>query len=123
LAITEANIRNIWSPDGRFIAGLHMSKGPVILELDQASNVVSRTFLPPFPDPTCLFDPWTWSPDGKFLAGVRITPAGEYKGIATYSVADQRYEMLTDSGFAPTWLTTSRSMFMNWDRGYLMNIR
>jgi eukaryotic-like serine/threonine-protein kinase len=119
----EANIRTVWSPDGRFIAGLHMSKGPFILELDAASNVVSRALLPPFPDPTCLFDPWTWSPDGKWLAGVRITPAGEYKGIARYSVADKRFEMLTDSGYAPTWLSTSRDlMFMNSDHGYVMNI-
>jgi len=120
---TEANIRSVWSPDGRFIGGFHMNKGSFILELDQFSNVVSRTFLPPFPDPTCLFELWTWSPDGKWLAGGRVTPSSEYKGVAIYSIVDQRFELLTDSGYSPAWLATSTDlMFMKSGRAYLINI-
>jgi serine/threonine protein kinase len=121
---TVGNIRNIWSPDGRFIAGFHVNKGSFILGLDSSFNVVSRTFLPPLPDEGVLFEAWSWSPDGKLLAGSRVTRAGEYKGIVLYSVPDKTFEVLTDSGFSPAWLANSRDLlFMKAGRAYLMNTR
>jgi len=113
--------RAVWSPDAKRIAGQHFpgQKGEVedtfIIQVDDPKN---REVLPPFNNPNQIFNVWSWSPDGKWLAGqIRTAGTGEASGLALYSVANGRYETLTDlAGDEPAWLDDNRRLLFVHDR-------
>jgi Tol biopolymer transport system component len=99
--------RSVWSPDGSKLAIFYMDEGPFIMDIRSHSE----NPLPPLKNTDELFNVWSWSPDGKWIAGFRrIKTSNEVKGITIYSIAQQTYEDLTDTGLEPAWLSDSRRL-------------
>ncbi|KAB2961306.1 MAG: protein kinase [Thermoanaerobaculia bacterium] len=96
-----------WSPDGSRLAVAaagesdHDAQRDLLLmdaRLPWAAQAPKRHAAPP---PLGLFVPNSWSPDGRRIAGQYgfATP-----GIVLFSIADGRFERVTEIGEWPVWL-------------------
>jgi Tol biopolymer transport system component len=94
--LPEAVFNPLWSPDGRWIA-LGLSRTGAAL-LDPRSPSSLSEHLPSRGE--SRFSPFSWSPDGRRLAG--ILP----EGVAVYSLAQKRYEVVASRGSRPVWMRT-----------------
>jgi Tol biopolymer transport system component len=70
------------------------------------------------------FLPWSWSPDEKLLAGWQFDPQQHTGGVIIYSFGEQRYELQSNRGRNPIWLSDSKRL-ISADVGkmYLFDIR
>ena len=93
----------LWSPDGRQILFQHNSVNAVI-DADKDWTQQTPRFLPA-PEGRADFVAWDWSPDGRKLAVTFVRPR---PGVGYYSLAEHRYERVTDAGSYPMWLSDSR---------------
>ena len=95
-------VDSIWMPDGRRIVAL-LTKGLALIDL---SKPLERRSLEPFPGAVRgneIFIPTSRSRDGRWFAGEVQEIEGAKLGIARYSIADQRYELLHE-GTLPVWV-------------------
>lgn len=95
-----------WSPDGRRMAVTRQRSGAASI-IDPRAPLGAEAAPDTGPIATAgeRFTPNSWSPDGHWLAGQHgfTTP-----GIVVYSLANRRFERLTDFGEWPVWLPDSR---------------
>jgi WD40-like Beta Propeller Repeat len=102
--------RSIWSPDGERMLVFCFEEGARIIKLgNKASDNVERQ-LPPMPNPEQHFDPWSWSPDGKWIAGSRRPEMAGDAGVAVYSLENNKYEVLSPTGWLPVWLNDNQRL-------------
>lgn len=60
---------------------------------------------------------WDWSPDGQLLAGWQSQTPTQQRGLAVYSLPQQRYERLNDLGAFPIWMNDGRRLlFRDFER-------
>jgi Tol biopolymer transport system component len=107
----EPAIFPVWSPDGKFLAYSSVTSS-FILDATKSWNEQRPTALPAWSEPPGSFQAFSWSPDGRKLAG-HLQSAGsasDTAGIVTYSVADRKYQRLTNAGSFPVWLSDSRRL-------------
>jgi Tol biopolymer transport system component len=96
-------IAPVWTPDSRRLLYQIRNVNSYIIDAERPGVEQLSLALPGQPPPG--FIPWDWSPDGAYLVGWQPTLV---RGIVVYSVANQRYERLTDLGLFPIWLNDSR---------------
>ncbi len=103
----------VWSPDGsRLAASVDGGARTFIAEMGRPWSEGSVEILPA----SALggaFVASSWSRDGRKLAGFRLTTDGLFSGIVIYSLASGEYRLLTESGYAPRWLSDSRRLLFN----------
>ena len=114
----------VWSPDGTRLA--YRTPGgdspASIIEVEKPWTEQSPQALPSMSDLIGWY-PWSWSPDGRKLAGTRLR-GGPSSGILVYSLEAQHYEILTDFGRSPVWLSDSRRLlFHHQGKLYLIDSR
>lgn len=122
----ESVIIPSWSPDGLRVA--YYTGG-------QFDNFISElgkpwkdhtVLLPAFSESE-VFGVNSWSPDGMWLAGhlLRIkSSTNDPNGTAIYSLESEKFEKLTDFGWAPVWLSGSRKLLFPYrDKIYLVDSR
>jgi Tol biopolymer transport system component/serine/threonine protein kinase len=107
---TSPAINPIWSPDGTLIAYRNSGEDPAIIEVGKAWQDQTPQTLPPMNDPSGRMIVRSWSPDGRRLAGTPERPDRPPSGILIYTLDSQKYEVLTDSGNGPVWLSDSRRL-------------
>ncbi len=111
----------IWSPDGSRLAYSLFGGKTFIMDLNKAWNdqTVVET-ADPLNQPS-HFVAYEWSPDGKYLVGLYYKNRVAM-GIATYIVADQTYNFITDFGNHPKWFADShRFLFTDEDKILLVD--
>jgi eukaryotic-like serine/threonine-protein kinase len=97
-----------WAPDGRHIGFTY--QGATILDL--ADPAAGSRPLPPAADGQ-LLGRVSWSPDGRSLAGQLLRKDGSAApGIVLWSLADNSYRRLTESGSDPVFLHGGRQVLM-----------
>ncbi len=101
-----------WSPDGMRLAYYVNQVGSFLMDPNRPWQEQSPTALPPMEGPG-TFAVWSWSPDGTRIAGYVVHPDGRYAGIVVYSIASQEYEVLTDFGNLPVWLSDGRRLLFH----------
>ncbi|MBI3424940.1 MAG: PD40 domain-containing protein [Acidobacteria bacterium] len=102
-------IAPVWSPDSRKLLYQIRNVNSYVIDADRPGAAQTPQVLPGQPVPGFL--PWEWSPNGQSLAGWQPPlPEQQRRGIVVYSVAQQRYERLTDLGSYPVWLNDSRRL-------------
>jgi serine/threonine protein kinase/Tol biopolymer transport system component len=100
----------VWSPDASQLAFRNSKDGSAILPLT-TSGIPGEPRALPRLDASELFQVWSWSPDGKWLAGERVSTGMEnLRGLAIFSIADNKFEKLLDYGAAPIWLSDNRRL-------------
>jgi Tol biopolymer transport system component/tRNA A-37 threonylcarbamoyl transferase component Bud32 len=99
-------IHPVWSFDGTRIA-CHNNTGSeaFVLTLSEEGTLQTTETLPRWEDGD-VFNSFSWSSDGRLLAGVGATE----DGVWVYSLEDQRYQRLTESGSAPQWMRDGRRL-------------
>ena len=110
----------IWSPDGRQLA-CDLNDNEALIDLTRPLPERRPALLPPA-EQGLGFSASSWSPDGRWLAGSlhgQTRDRQQLPGIVLYSLADRRYERLTDLGESATWLSDSRHL-LYWDGGRLL---
>ncbi len=114
-------IAPVWSPDGRKLLYQIRNVNSFIIDADRPGTEQTPQMLPG--QPVLGFLPWEWSPDSKHLAGWQPPmPEQQRRGIVVYSLAQQRYERLTDLGGYPAWLNDNRRlMFRDGTSIYLLD--
>ncbi len=114
-------IAPVWSPDGRKLLYQIRNVNSFIIDADRPGAEQTPQMLPG--QPVLGFLPWEWSPDSKHLAGWQPPmPEQQRRGIVIYSLAQQRYERLTDLGGYPAWLNDNRRlMFRDGTSIYLLD--
>jgi Tol biopolymer transport system component len=109
----ENDLYPVWSPDGAYVAYLEDDRTTLISLTSTRSSTPS---LPPLPDDDSRFIAWSWSRDGTRLAGWRrIISTGRDAGIVVYSLQSESYEILTESGRNPVWLSDGRRLLFRSD--------
>ena len=98
-------IAPVWTPDSRRLLYQIRNVNSYLIDAERPGVEQQSQALPGQPPPG--FIPWDWSPNGAYLAGWQPTLV---RGIVVYSVAEQRYERLTDIGLFPIWLNDSRRL-------------
>jgi Tol biopolymer transport system component len=100
----------VWSPDGGRLAYSLYGGRAFIMDLGRAWSA-QTPMAPPLISPNHHFVAWSWSPDGKWLAGwPGHSDVDPLNGVFLFSLADQRFERVTDFGEAPKWLSDSRRL-------------
>jgi Tol biopolymer transport system component/predicted Ser/Thr protein kinase len=102
----------IWSPDGTRVAYLAGGQADnFISELGKPWKDHSER-LPDFSESES-FSVRSWSPNGNWLGGVLFrmrSGTDNPDGIAVYSLETNRFEKLTNFGWAPVWLNDSNRL-------------
>ncbi len=102
-------IAPVWSPDSRKLLYQIRNVNSYVIDAERPGAEQTSQPLPGQPVPGFL--PWEWSPDGAYLAGWQPPLlAQQQRGIVIYSVAQQRYQRLTDLGSNPSWLNDNRRL-------------
>ena len=107
-ATTAGAIYAAWSPDGTRVAASEVAsetRPPATYIVDSRMPLSEQKpeTLPSFRG----FVVNSWSPNGDMLAGQTTISA---TGIATYSLRNRTYDLLTDFGEFPVWLPDSRQL-------------
>lgn len=112
----------LWSPDGSKL--LFNVSGSVPLVFDASLPWENQTpeRLSSLNDPNSWMLAFSWSPDGEKLAGWSKKRLSNTFSIFEYSFASRRYEIISDFGVRPVWLTDNRRLiFYNKDKVYLLD--
>ncbi len=94
-----------WSPDGRRLVLVSNNASGLLIEPVAGSPTSKATELPR-PRDGSLFWPFTWSEVGERLAGAVVEADGRVSGLAVYTFATNRYELL--GGSDNTWFRNAR---------------
>jgi Tol biopolymer transport system component len=95
----ETPIYPRWAPDGKEIS-FQGDRSSYILSLAPGSKPQKLPLI----EGKREFVAFGWSPDGRLITGSPPAPAFAGDGVWTYSVADGRYERLTQTGTAPVFI-------------------
>jgi serine/threonine protein kinase len=91
-----------WSPDGKQIGFYYFSRGTALLNLLRPQS--RPRVLPPI-EGGHIFSGSAWSRDGGSLAGVMsMRPGGEAPGVVLWSLSDNTYRRLSQTGDTPVFL-------------------
>ena len=112
---TPSTMYPTWSPDGKQLAYYVNQVGSFLMDTSRPWQQQTPSALPPM-DGSTTFAVWNWSPDGAKIAGFVAYPDGRYAGIVVYSLASQTYDVLTDFGAAPVWLSDTRRLLFTTER-------
>jgi Tol biopolymer transport system component len=97
------------SPDGRRIVATLNLHSAVLIDLDPAGGGKVRVL--PTTGAGEVFSATSWSPDGVRLAGILEKQDGTtIPGVVVYTLAEDRYDRLTDFGGIPRWLHDNRTL-------------
>src|SRR5712692_1887516 len=99
--------------------GLHRTHRRSIHGSGQTLESTDAENRPPFPESGVYFESRSWSPDGSKLAGTLRRAGGDVAGIATFSLASQKYERLVVGDY-PVWLNDSRRLLFTGGRKILL---
>jgi serine/threonine protein kinase len=100
-----------WSPDGKQIGFHYGSHGTAILDLGRPRS--RPRVLPPAGDGQ-IFDGSAWSKDGGFLAGaLSARPGGESSGVVLWSLSDNTYRRLSQTGHDGRFLHHGPKLLFN----------
>jgi WD40 repeat protein len=97
-----------FSPNGRYILSGSGDGSLKLWDLSLSSEVLTLSH----PDGGALYG-LAFSPDGKWLGRYLLrkrSSAGFPSGIAVYSLETKRFEIITDFGWGPVWLSDSRRL-------------
>ena len=111
-----------WHPDGRHIVGSDILTSTT-RTFDLTKPLPQQGELLPQWHGPAPFESLGWSPDGEYLIGDVARDRG---GVAVYSARTQQYELLSEFGFEPIWLSDSRRViFVNQGKGtvFILDIR
>jgi Tol biopolymer transport system component len=97
-----------WSPDGKQIGFYYFSRGTAVLNLLRPQ---SRPRLLPPAEGGHVFAGSAWSKDGDFLAGGMSTqPGGKVAGVTLWSLSDNTYRRLSQTGYTQTFLRSGQRL-------------
>lgn len=114
----------VWSPDSQKIQYRMSASFSFIIEVGKAWDERRLDRLPAFGQPTLKFGPWDWSPDGSALAGTISGLQTGSLGITLYSFQTHQFEVITEFGTAPVWLSdNNRLLFQDQSTIYLVDRR
>lgn len=115
-------LMHIWSPDGKRLLG-NLSEGfPFVIETDKPFAAQTPQFLPKMPNTEDWIMVSSWSPDGKRIAAMRMGNAPDTEGIIVFETVSQSYQILTDYGETPVWLSDNRRLiFFDHDKIFLID--
>ncbi len=100
-----------WAPDGQRIGFNYVSHGTAILDLRRPGS--QPRVLPPAKDGQTL-DGSAWSKDGRFLAGGLVPRRGEESyGVAAWSLSDNTYRLLSETGHDGRFLHRGLRLLFN----------
>jgi Tol biopolymer transport system component len=100
-----------WAPDGRRIGFTYGGRGTGIQDL--ASPTSPPRVLPPTAGGQVL-GRVSWSPDGRFLAGMLLRKdESPVPGIVLWSLADNTYRRLTETGESPVFFHGGTRILLN----------
>ena len=99
-----------WSPDGQQIGFHYGSHGTAVLDLRPGAR---PRVIPPAKGGQ-VFDGSAWSKDGRFLAGaMSVRPGGESSGVVLWSLADNAYRRLSQTGHDGRFLHRGPRLLFN----------
>ncbi len=114
----------VWSPDGTKVLANMLGMSPVLLDAAKPWAGQKPHPLGKMEGATEWFLARSWSPDGKKIAGDRRLADRGPSGIVLYSLAEQKYEKLTETGAYPVWMKDSRRLlFTHEGRIYRLDSR
>ncbi len=121
--ITDADapgaVLPVWSPDGLRMAYSLFGGKSFIMNLNKPWREQTPVETPAVTVNRSHFVASSWSPDGKYLVG-RAFENNIYAGIFAYWIEKRSYEMISESGFVPRWLSDSRRLiFISEDKIFL----
>ncbi len=100
-----------WSPSGDQISYADFLSGSFIIDANVLWSAQTPESLPLLSSPDEVFVARAWSPDGRYLAGDRwLLTDNRADGILVYSFESREYELVSESGAEPTWLSDSRTI-------------
>jgi len=109
--MTEYTYCPVWSPDGLRLA--YYLNNINTFTVDASSRDWREQIPEPLQeaDPSIKnFLPSSWSDDGSMLAGWRKVGSNQSAGILVYSFTNKTYELLTEIGANPRWLSDNRRL-------------
>jgi len=115
---TRSGAMPAWSPDGSRLSFLTGS-GSYILGLSKQETSAVPEVIPAQNEAGAGFNAFDWSPDGRRIAGHTSRPDGVYAGIVTYSIERRAFELLTETGSWPRWLSDGRRLVYMDEKGGL----
>lgn len=103
----------VWSPDGtRLACSLYGIRSFLVDMQNPSSGEIPIDVQ--MENLSGYFQAWSWSKSGRKLAGYLIRPDGSAGGIGLYTIESKSFEMLTDYGMDPVWLSDDhRLLFYN----------
>ena len=97
-----------WSPDGQQIGFYYLSRGTALLDLRRPKS--PPRVLPPM-EGGQIFAGSAWSKDSSSLAGGMSTrPGGRVEGVILWSLVDNTYRRLRQTGIDPVFLRSGRRL-------------
>ncbi len=114
----------VLSSDGTQVLANMLGASPVLLDAAKPWTDQKPHALEKMQGEAEWFLARSWSPDGKRIAGDRRLADRGPSGIFLYSLADKKYEKLTESGAYPVWMRDSRHLlFTHEGRIYRLDSR
>ena len=106
----------VWSPDGSRMVYLgEPEEHPYLFEVETSWSDQEPQRLPTLDDGDDTFVAFDWSPDGRLAASLHS--AGQFGGgVIVYDFQSQRYEKLSDVGWAPRWVASTDWMIASIDQ-------
>jgi Tol biopolymer transport system component len=115
---TGSPVEPAWSPDGwRLSYSDVQGMASYIVDLAKGEPSAVPEVIEAQTDAGVWFNAFAWSPDGSRIAGYRKRPDGEFAGIVTYLLRNRVLEGLTETGFLPRWLSDSRRLVYQNEKG------
>lgn len=112
----------IWSPDGKRLIFNTRNGYPAIFDPDKDAENQSPQYLPAEDDPKRWFMAYSWSPDGKKIIGYGRNIEKPLPYLMTFDFAANKYELVSDFGTRPVWLSDSRrAIFYSRSKLYLID--
>jgi hypothetical protein len=107
-----------WSPDGTKIVASYAQahRYGTLFDAKPGSAVRDLPAVAGFSG----FGPTAWSRDGRYICGELLRQDGHADGIALYSLANQQYEVISDTGTRGLWINDH--MLVCFDHGQLFSI-